>query len=260
MLYPNGQRVFCSMPRAIAGALAASGSMAYGGLNGARLNRYVSGTYSQIVGAIPSGYGGRAWLLAVEAGGLAGRTSIAVDATGSGTMGLPASGSASITFTVADAAGELIVSGSGAASFAVSVADALATASINGSGAASFTVTAAPAQLGALADGAGIASFTVTGTLIPYAIGHMEGSTEDASVLTTQSIATAVWSALAAVSNDAGTMGAKLNTASSGGVDYAALADAVVAALEAATIPVNTVQIKGQTISGSGSPSDPWGP
>lgn len=142
----------------------------------------------------------------------------------------------------------------------MSVADALATASINGSGTASFTVTAAPAQLGALADGAGIASFTVTGTLIPYAIGHMAGSTEDSSVLTTQSIATAVWSALAAVNNDAGTMGAKLNTASSGGVDYAALADAVVAALEAATIPVNTVQIKGQTISGSGSPSDPWGP
>ena len=203
-----------------------------------------------------------AWVLPKTAGGMSSRnvTRLALSGAGAIVGGVTSPASAALTFTVANAAGQLIVSGSGAASFAASVADALATASINGSGAASFTVTAAPAQLGALADGAGIASFTVTGTLIPYAIGHMEGSTEDASVLTTQSIATAVWSALAAVSNDAGTMGAKLNTASSGGVDYAALADAVVAALEAATIPVNTVQIKGQTISGSGSPSDPWGP
>lgn len=260
MLYPNGQRVLTSMARPIAGALVACGALQYGGINGARLNRFVSDTYSRIVGAVPSGYGGSAWILAVTAGGMAGRSAVELSATGTGAMGLPGSGTAAITFTVADAAGSLIVSGSGSASFAVAVADALASASINGSGSASFSVTAADATLGALANGAGTASITVSGTLTPYAIGHMEGSTEDTSVLTTQSIATAVWSALAAVNNDAGTMGSKLNTASSGGVDYAALADAVVAALEAATIPVNTVQIRGQTINGSGSASDPWGP
>ncbi len=45
--------------------------------------------------------------------------------------------------------------------------------------------------------------------------------------LTTANVGGAVWNALAASYNDAGTMGNKLNTASSGGVDYGALADAV---------------------------------
>lgn len=260
MLYPNGQRVLTSMARPIAGALVACGALQYGGLKGARLNRFVSDTYSHIVGAVPSGYGGRAWILAVTAGGMAGRSAVELSATGTGAMGLPGSGTAAITFTVADAAGSLIVSGSGSASFAVAVADALASASINGSGSASFSVTAADATLGALANGAGTASITVSGTLTPYAIGHMAGSTEDSSVLTTQSIANAIWSALASAYTESGTMGAKLNAASSGGVDLSALADAVVAALQATAIPVNTVQIKGQTITGSGIESDPWGP
>ena len=34
----------------------------------------------------------------------------------------------------------------------------------------------------------------------------------------------------------------------------------IVTALESAVIPVNTVQIKGQAINGSGSEADPWGP
>ncbi len=40
-------------------------------------------------------------------------------------------------------------------------------------------------------------------------------------------VGTEVWSAVAANNNITGTMGAKLNTASSGGVDYQALAEAV---------------------------------
>lgn len=45
--------------------------------------------------------------------------------------------------------------------------------------------------------------------------------------LTTANVAQAVWSAVAAANNDSGTMGAKLNSAASGGVDLNALADAV---------------------------------
>jgi hypothetical protein len=40
-------------------------------------------------------------------------------------------------------------------------------------------------------------------------------------------LAQAVWGAIASSNNEAGTMGAKLNTASSGGVDMGALAQAV---------------------------------
>ena len=45
--------------------------------------------------------------------------------------------------------------------------------------------------------------------------------------LSTANVGAAVWNAIAASFNDPGTMGNKLNTASSGGVDYGALADAV---------------------------------
>lgn len=78
-------------------------------------------------------------------------------------------------------------------------------------------------------------------------------------------------------------MGSKVNSAASGGVDYAALgaavwasvsrtltadaapdseaiAAAVLAALSATAIPVNMVQVKGQSLSGSGTEENPWGP
>ncbi len=38
------------------------------------------------------------------------------------------------------------------------------------------------------------------------------------------------------------------------------IADHVLLALQASTIPVNMVQIKGQPITGAGSEADPWGP
>jgi len=55
----------------------------------------------------------------------------------------------------------------------------------------------------------------------------MIGSTDVATELTADSIASAVWNAIAASFNDAGSMGNKLNTASSGGVDMDALAQTV---------------------------------
>lgn len=68
------------------------------------------------------------------------------------------------------------------------------------------------------------------------------------------------WGAIAVDNNEAGTMGNKLNTASSGGVDMNALAEAVRTELESTTIPVNTKKINDVEISGSGSAADPWGP
>ena len=45
-----------------------------------------------------------------------------------------------------------------------------------------------------------------------------------------------------------------------GGPSAADIAAEVLATLNANAIPVNTVQIKGQPINGSGSEADPWGP
>lgn len=55
--------------------------------------------------------------------------------------------------------------------------------------------------------------------------------------------------AFATVAGDAG-----------GGPSAAAIAAEVLAQLQATTIPVNMVQVRGQTISGTGSEADPWGP
>ena len=68
---------------------------------------------------------------------------------------------------------------------------------------------------------------TGTLTLVPYAVGELSADITGESVLSPQNLAAAVWQALAAQYNDPGTMGNKLNLASSGGVDYDTLAQAV---------------------------------
>lgn len=126
--------------------------------------------------------------------------------------------SASITFTVADAAGQLISSGSGSASMAFSTNTPLLTASLAAIGSSSFALSASGA-LGAEASGEGAASmafsmaatilptvdtppartatanFAITGALVPYAIGQMVGSTVDTSILTVDAIAAGVLAA-----------------------------------------------------------------
>ena len=160
-------------------------------------------------------------------------------------------GSVTIAISVIDAAGQLISSGTGSASMAVSANTPLLTASISGGGATSFSVTTNSPLLGAKAgaDGAasltfsvagsilplndasplrtGSATITLSGSLLPYALGSMVGTTDVVTELTTDSIAAAVWNAISSSFNDAGTMGSKLNTASSGGVDMDALAQTV---------------------------------
>jgi len=91
-------------------------------------------------------------------------------------------------------------------------------------------------------------------------IGYMTGSTIETEALTPSAIAAAVWSALLANHQTDGSAGKALSTASTGGVDLNALAAAVVAALEATTIPVDVAKVNGATIDGTGTEGDPWGP
>lgn len=121
------------------------------------------------------------------------------------------------------------INGSGGATFSITPSATLrATADVSGDGAfyLSATATVLPTN-DASPLRTGLASFSFSGSLVPYAIGVMQGSTADSGTLTTDTIAAAVWSALADQNNADGSMGAKLNMASSGGVDYAALGQAV---------------------------------
>ncbi len=176
---------------------------------------------------LPMGYVAKGWQLPQKAGFISSRdAALSVGGTGTMLMGYPIegsasfsigiadaqafplddtsplrTGSASLTFAVADAEGQLISSGAGSAAMTFTVADALLTASIGGTGSASFEITGA-AEIGALASVEGSASMTFTvanaqalplndasplrtgsaamafsGTLTPYAIGSMSGST-----------------------------------------------------------------------------------
>lgn len=197
-----------------------------------------------------------------------------------GGLGMPGVGSAALTILTNTPAGQLISSGSGSAALAFTVADALLTASVGGSGSAalalstntpilgaeasltasgSFSITASNSQVLPLDTSSplrtGTANFAITGALTPYAIGSLSGSTVDNSVLTVDAIASSVWESLASGHTDSLTMGGKLNTASSGGVDLNALAQAV---WEYATRKVDVEKMNGAPVIGNGSEASPW--
>jgi len=104
------------------------------------------------------------------------------------------------------------------------------------------------------------ASLTGTGalSLTPYAVGQLSADITGQSVLSPQNLAAAVWSALAAQYNVSGTMGNKMNLAASGSIDYATLAAAVLAAMNAAPPDVNVAKMNQATVLGTGIASDLW--
>jgi hypothetical protein len=75
---------------------------------------------------VPMGYGDRGWIMPQKAGMMSSRLiGLTVAAAASGVLGMPGEGSATITFTVPDVEGQLIVSGAGSALMTFTVADAL---------------------------------------------------------------------------------------------------------------------------------------
>ena len=156
--------------------------------------------------------------------------------------------SASFAFA-ASATGGLIATSDGAASFTIAGSGALL-GILSGAGSAALAIAANTPTLGALASLTGTAglsigaiasilpaddtppartasaSFAFGGSLTPYAIGSMTGSTlAGAAELTADAVATAT-----------------------------------VAALQATAIPVDLVKVNGIDVAGAGTSGDPWGP
>lgn len=208
---------------------------------------------------IPNGHGSpSAWLLPLKPGGMSSINYARVTITGvaSGVMGVTSPADASFSIQ-GDGTGGLITSGFGSASMTVQTNIATILATLSGEGSASASMSMA-GTIDAIGYFMGDIGFTVSASMIPYATGTMSGSTIDATAITNDSIAAAVWSAIAASYNTAGTMGNKLNTASSGGVDLQAIADAIIASLEATTIPVDVQKMNGADVIGTGQTGDSW--
>lgn len=156
-----------------------------------------------------------AWRMAPTAGGMASRNNatVSISHTASATMGLPATGSATITLVVSDATGGLIVSASGSTSITLSVTGTiLSVAAASGSATVTITPTA---LIGAQAGVAGQATVTATPAANISAIGYMSGLSTNETEFSAAALANAVWTATAASYNDTGTMGEKLNDAGS---------------------------------------------
>lgn len=218
----------------------------------------VGGASVANIHGIPSGTV-RGWVMPIKGGAVKSyrRTDVAVDGVATGELGYPAAGMATIGID-ASATGGLIVGATGTATISIDGTAAIV-ATLNSTGTATISIDGS-AALGAIASLTGAGTMTIDGSAEIMAIGYMTGTTIEAGELTPAGIAAEVWKALAAQYNTPGTMGNRLNTASAGGVDLGALAAAVVAALQATTIPVNVAKVAGQTVAGSGTELDPWGP
>lgn len=208
--------------------------------------------------AVPSGMmAGRAFLAPQKAGRIVTRSAFSVSGSAIGAMGLP--GAASASFAIdATAIGGLIAGGVASCTMTFTGSASIAGLAA-GSASGTISVTGS-AVAGATAWGVANGAFSVSGTATAYALGYMQASTVDNSVMTPASITAAVWTAMAADYLAVGTMGAKLNSAASGGVDYAALAAAILAAAAVTPIASNVKKINDTTVIGTGSPSDTWGP
>jgi hypothetical protein len=193
-------------------------------------------------------------------------------------------GSASITFSTNTPVLTASIQGAGSASFTIS-AEALLGAEASAAGSASFSITAtnsarlpvddtSPLRTGestitfTATNSArlpandtsplrtGTASFSFSGSLLPYAIGHMSGSTAVTTEMTPATIASEVWNSMLDEYQQTGSAGKLLSIASTGGLDI----DALIEALTASPLPANMTQVRGQELTGTGTPLDPWGP
>ena len=230
--------------------------------------------------ATPSGYRPPySWVIAVKDGELASTNNINGEATVSLSMAAGVNGDATLTGagSITQATGQLVISmvatlaGTGTVAAADLRGYLNAVATLSGSGSLTGPLRALAWLQSAVAGSGTISNAT------PYATGTLAATIRGYSDLTPEGIRDKVWDALLANYQNDGSAGKALSAAGSGGVDYNALANAVwtylnrtltenpgvtttdiVAALEAAVLPVNAVKMNGANVIGDGSVTNPW--
>lgn len=259
MLYPNGMRVH-RPATVISGSLATSGAFYRQGIAGARYNVYVSETRDptsgQFEGMAPNG----SPTLPIVPGAMAARIAVATMAEGvcSLLQGGPMEGTASVAELTGTSGLSLVVGLEGTAAVATLTGNGMVlrlTVGLDGSGSWSLTGTPNLAMIVPFEGTGSVASMDGAGTDLKGLLA-LEGEWTPFSELSPESLAAAVWNSLVAQYGDAGTMGNALGLASSGGVDYSALAAAVLAAAQAAPIHADMRKTNGTALQGDGTESD----
>lgn len=247
-LLSNGHRLGCNPMRVMGGPGTAttltSQDRAMWGQKGALNNLYageatviagasIANKNAMPVGALHPG----SWVLPIKAGGLSSRRAIVGAGSFVGSIAGGRNGEASLLGAGSfSGTGALIVSlvasisGAGDLTGAELKAFLNLAASLSGVGGVSAQASAL-AHLVATLEGEGVVNATIR------ALGALASSiTVSGDLLTTTNVASAVWSALAATNNVAGTMGAKLNAAASSGDPWSAILPGAYVAGEAGHI------------------------
>lgn len=216
----------------------------------------VSGESVSNIHGIPSGTP-RGWVLPVKGGALKSyrRTDMAVDGSAAAELGYPATGTATLTID-GFATGGLIVGATGTATISIDGTAAIV-ATLNSTGTATISFDGS-AALGAIASLTGAATLTIDGHAEIMALGYMTGTTIETGELTPASIAAAVWNELLANHQLTGSAGKALSTASTGGVDLVALAQAILDAAQASPIHADVQKMNGANVIGDGTAGDKW--
>lgn len=192
-------------------------------------NRFVSASFAKTA-STPDGYDMKAVVPPLTAGSMATASPVFCNIEGTGNLlkGGPLTGTGSITFTVPDASLSMTV-GLSANTMILSVTgdNAALKLTIGMSGNWTLTMTGT-SSLSMVVPFEGTGSVvTMSGTSNLKGLLSMQGEWTPFTELSPENLARSVWEAIASEYNDVGTMGNKLNTASSGGVDMNALAQAV---------------------------------
>lgn len=183
---------------------------------GDRFNRFVGEAWSQTVGGLPTGYGISGVVPPIKPGSLASyKKDLALSNLSVNCQeGRSLAATTSISFTVQNAGLELqvLLVGSTSLSISVNASNLQLLAEISGN--TSLDLTNPAASLSALAGLFASVTFSINpeGTLT--ATGELDGHIVPSSAeLTPENLAAAVWEAIGADHNTAGTMGEKLNSA-----------------------------------------------
>ena len=251
-LFPNASFTSFFAGRSFGPAIESATNLRHGSLRA----RNTGSTWSAVHGGTPVGVGSGALVLPIYSGSMSEfvRTAMSV-ATASIQEGREISGDTSMSFTVtpADLLLTALLSGSATITFTVAGADLGAAVGIAGS--TSFSMSSSTPVLGALAGISGNASMSMSSSATLTGYGALSGNITSYTELSPQSLASAVWGAVATQFNEAGTLGNKLNSAASGGVDYAALGLAVWNVMLADADIAGSMGAFIKSISGGGGPS-----
>jgi hypothetical protein len=175
--------------------------------------------------ATPNGYlHPSSWVLPLKPGGMSSYTIASAALTPSAVMyaGRPISFNASSIITATNAQLDQIIEMIASAVMSIAATNAAMSAAVGVEASSSMAITTLTAQLGGFFPASASASATLTGAITSGALAYMEAEAGGPTPLSPEALAAAVWNAVIADFQEAGTTGAALGDAGGAGNPWSA--------------------------------------